>query len=189
MAFLKKYGVIILGVIIGMIWGAVEGDMLPIKDNTELDPITFASYEKGYEVTAPGDWTRLSEDDAGETTLLLESPKNAAAFLIYEELKADYSLTAEEYYNAVVNMTAYELNRLPEEKIEFKDVEPIVINGNKAKACEFNFTDDSGLNMRFWLHFFETDDAYVRVICSTKVSEFENYRPILQKIAESIVVK
>lgn len=159
------------------------------SESDEPDPITFASYKKGYEATAPGGWIRIPEEDAGATNLLLESPDGAAAFMIYEELKVDYNLTAEEYYDAVVNMTAYELNTLPEEKIELENVEPIVINGSEAQACEFNYTDDSGLNMHFWIHFFETDDAYVRVICSAKVSEFEDYRPILQEIAESILVK
>ncbi len=43
--------------------------------------------------------------------------------------------------------------------------------------------------MVFQLYFFETEDSFVRVNASAKVSTFEEYQPILNDIVESIVVK
>lgn len=189
MSFWKKYGVVILGIIIGVVWVAIESGVFSTSDNSQPEPITFASYEKGYEVTAPGDWTRMPEEEANGINLILEGPRGDASFMIYEELKSDYSITSDEYYIALVNMTAYELNELPDDEVQLEHTESLAINGSEAKSCEFYFTDRRGLNLRFMLHFFETDDTYVRVVSSAKVSEFETYKPIFKEMAESIVVK
>lgn len=156
---------------------------------SEASPVTFASYERGYEATAPGGWKRVPEEEAGETDLLLESPEGAAVFMIYDEPKADYNLTAEEYFDIVLNMTAHDMNTLPEEKVELREIAPLTVNGGEAPGYRFNFTDESGLNMVFQLYFFETEDAYVRINASAKVSAFEEYQPILKEIVESILVR
>ena len=188
MAFLKKYGAVIFGVIIGIVWVAIESGVFSTNDNSLPDPITFASYEKGYEVTAPGNWTRLPEDSNPDMELVLETQGGAAAFLIYEESKADYTLTADEYYDICANMAAYESNELPDEEVQLVEAEPYMINGSETKGCEFYYSAN-GLNMKFGLHLFETDDAYVRVVTTSKASQFEEYRPIFKEMAESIVVK
>ena len=189
MSFLKKYGVVILGVMIGIVWVAIESGVFSTNDNSRPAPIIFASYERGYEVTAPGNWTRMPEEEADGINLILEAPRGVASFMIFEELKSDYNITSDEYYNALVSMTAYELNELPDDEVQLEDTEAFTINGSEAKGCEFYYTDAGGLNLRFMLHFFETDDAYVRVVSSAKVSEFETYKPIFKEMAESIVVK
>lgn len=176
----------ILAVFLVLIMGL---SMAGCGDSGEIKMTTFASYEKGYEATAPATWNRLSEEDAGVCDLVLESMDGAASVMIFGEAKSDYAFTAEEYYDAVINMTAYELNTLSEDEIDYKDTETVIINGIEAKTCEFNYTDEGGLNMRFWVHLFETEDTYVRVVCGAKVSEFDDYRPVMQQIAESIVLK
>ena len=186
--FWEKYGVIILGVIIGLVWVAIEEDLFSFNNDSRLDPITFASYEKGYEVTAPGDWTREPEASDPGVEIVLGSPGGAAAFLIYEESKVDYALTADEYYEICVNMSVYESNELPDEDIQLVEAEPFTINGSKTKGCEFYHRED-GFNSKMALHFFETDDAYVRVVALTKASAFEEYRPIFKEMAESIIIK
>lgn len=153
------------------------------------ETVTFASYQKGYEATAPKGWRCIPEEEANGTDLLLESPGGSAAFMIFGEAKSDYNLTAEEYYDAVVNMTAYELNTLPDEQVDLREVSPLIVNGQSVPGYMFNFTDESGLNMIFQLYFFETEDAYVRVNASAKVSAFEKYHPILNRIVESIEIK
>lgn len=159
------------------------------SESDEPDPITFASYEKGYEATAPGDWKRTPEEDVAGIDLVLESPQGAAAFMIYDELKSDYAITADEYYDALVQMTAYDMNSLPAEEVQLAESKSLTVNGIETRACEFYYTDAAGLNMRFVMHFFETEEHYVRVSCTAKVSEFENFRPIFEEMIESIVVK
>ncbi len=178
---MKKIAVLLLGLLLSI--------MLVACGDGEPDPITFASYTKGFEATTPGGWTRIPEEDANGTNLLLESPGGSAAFMIFAEPKIDYNITAQEYYDAVIQMTAYDLNTLPEEEVDLRDAQPLTINGEEAQGCIFNYTDESGLNMVFQLYFFETEDSFVRVNASAKVSTFEEYQPILNDIVESIVVK
>ena len=157
-------------------------------ETAQLDPITFASYEKGFEVTAPGDWSRTDENDAGTCDLVLESLGGNAAFMIMSENKSDYNMDYNEYYDALVDMVVYQINTVDEDKINLKDSPNITINGYDARGCEFNYSDGT-TNLYMMMHLFETEDKYVRVVGSTLKSGFEDYRQTFIEMAETLVVK
>lgn len=160
------------------------------SESDEADYVTFASYEGDYEVTAPADWIYTPGEEVPGIDLIIGSPLDDASFMIFDEMKMDYSLTADEYYDALVQMTAYDINTVPEDEVELEESKSLTVNGLETKACEFYYNDgETGLNMRFMMHFFETEDCYVRVVCAAKVSEFENFRPMFEEMVESIVVK
>ncbi|MBQ4050948.1 MAG: hypothetical protein IJD13_04905 [Oscillospiraceae bacterium] len=156
----------------------------------EPETTTFASYNGSYEITAPNDWKRYDESAAYGTTILLESGNGAAAFMIYEEARADYNFTFEEYYDALVQMIAYDNNQIEDSEVTISELEKLLLSdGTEVWGCEFPYCEDGITNMIMQLYLFETDDNYVRVVVSALKSKFEGYRATLTDMVESTVCK
>ena len=154
-----------------------------LGDDSQTQTFESTGQNGTYSVTAPKNWSALKGELIEGAELELGNKVKEQYLVVLRESKEDLEMTFEEYQQAVQENTESSLENA---QVGAKTGE--TINGEKAVCMPISGTVDK-LNVQYWLHLVDHEDAYIRIITWTLKSKAEESKQIMQDAAVSLTIQ